>query len=208
MATPLVEKTTIILTQPSDWKIWLIIRRTIAEGHKVWEYCDPDGDKVLGSEPERPTPPSNIDPNGDLHESEQRIYDRYERRLAQYNRDVAQWQTKDTGIRKVNTDIITSIHRSHVHLLSEARTPRESLRILRAQLSPSSEEYRLDLIAKYAKLRTAPRGKKVEQWLTDWLQVTSECTTANLPEIEGYRAQRDFWIAARSLDPEYSAAAL
>jgi hypothetical protein len=64
------------------------------------------------------------------------------------------------------------------------------------------------LIARYKALQTPPRGRKVEEWLRSWVEVTNMCISAEVPETMGSRAQEDFLVACRTIDPEYGTSGL
>ncbi|KAF2726466.1 hypothetical protein EJ04DRAFT_400180, partial [Polyplosphaeria fusca] len=75
-------------------------------------------------------------------------------------------------------------------------------------LAPSDASRQRDLIARYKNLQTPPRGKKVEEWLRSWVEVTNMCIAAQVPETMGSRAQEDFLVACRTIDPEYGTSGL
>jgi hypothetical protein len=105
-------------------------------------------------------------------------------------------------MRDFNTEISTHTAKKHLHLLWKKTTPYERLISLRTQLEPTEATRSRELAAKYANLQTPPRGKKVEEWLRTWLDVTSQCRQVKLPEMSGTRPQEDFLIACKQIDAE------
>jgi hypothetical protein len=59
-----------------------------------------------------------------------------------------------------------------------------------------------NLIGKYAVLQTPAHSRKVEEWLSNWVDVTNQCKELYLAEITGTRAQEDFLVACKVINPE------
>ncbi|KAF1922775.1 uncharacterized protein M421DRAFT_10234 [Didymella exigua CBS 183.55] len=53
-----------------------------------------------------------------------------------------------------------------------------------------------------------PTAKKIEQWLTDWVYITTQGKLITLLETDGNRPQEDFLIACKALDQEYATSCL
>ncbi|KAF2828478.1 hypothetical protein CC86DRAFT_261803, partial [Ophiobolus disseminans] len=111
-----------------------------------------------------------------------------------YQWEYERWERKDLD---------KTIAAKHLYLIESKDTPYERLTTLKKHLAPSDASRQRDLIARYKALQTPPRGRKVEEWLRSWVEVTNMCISAEVPETMGSRAQEDFLVACRTIDPEY-----
>ncbi|KAF2737725.1 hypothetical protein EJ04DRAFT_591278, partial [Polyplosphaeria fusca] len=115
-------------------------------------------------------------------------------KLKLYEWEYERWERRDIG--KTNAA-------KHLYLIENKDTPHDRLTTLKKHLAPSDASRQRDLIVRYKNLQTPPRGKKIEEWLRSWVEVTNMCIAANVPETMGSRAQEDFLVACRTIDPEY-----
>ncbi|KAF1925872.1 uncharacterized protein M421DRAFT_37025, partial [Didymella exigua CBS 183.55] len=116
-----------------------------------------------------------------------------------YQWEYERWERKD---------IDKTIAAKHLYLIESKDTPYERLTTLKKHLAPSDATRQRDLIARYKALQTPPRGKRVEEWLRSWVEITNMCIAAEVPETMGSRAQEDFLVACRTIDPEYGTSGL
>jgi hypothetical protein len=110
---------------------------------------------------------------------------------------------------QLNTEITRSIATHHLYLIHDLPTVYDRLVALKKQFCPSTADRSRDLIARYTNLKTAPRNlKKLDEWMADWIHITSQCQSINLPETTGYRPQEDFLVACQAHHPNYAATCL
>ncbi|KAF2629279.1 hypothetical protein BU25DRAFT_316825, partial [Macroventuria anomochaeta] len=129
-------------------------------------------------------------------------YDRWERKDIEYRR-------QKKALAEFNSEIGKTIAAKHLYLIENKDTPYKRLTTLKKHLAPSDATRQCDLIARYKALQTPPRGKKTEEWLRSWVEVTNMCISAKVPETMGSRAQEeDFLVACRTIDPEYGTSGL
>ncbi|KAI1688890.1 hypothetical protein KJE20_02068 [Pyrenophora tritici-repentis] len=116
-----------------------------------------------------------------------------------YQWEYERWERKDLD---------KTIAAKHLYLIENKDTLYERLTTLKKHLAPSDATRQRDLIARYKALQTPPRSRKVEEWLRSWVEVTNMCISAEVPETIGSRAQEDFLVACRTIDPEYGTSGL
>ncbi|KAF1934608.1 hypothetical protein EJ02DRAFT_449040 [Clathrospora elynae] len=176
---------TVVLDKASDWHDWIFIRKDIANRNGLWQT----GATRLGE----------LD---DIQRASfQWEYERYEKKIVK-------WEKMQKALADLNTDISKSVAKRHLYLIRDSTTPLSRLTTLQEHLAPTDATRSRELAVKYRSLLVAPRGKKVEDWLRMWVEISSQCVALEMPEVSGTRAQEDFWVTAKVVDPEYATAAL
>ncbi|KAF2820789.1 hypothetical protein CC86DRAFT_304141, partial [Ophiobolus disseminans] len=192
---PAVTRVTVVLDRADDWHKWLFIRKDTAQKNELWQYVDPATKAAVLPTLTAPIEPQVKDHNNDamsiahLTAAQQKLY---------------QWEYK----RWERKDLDKTIAAKHLYLIESKDTPYERLTTLKKHLAPSDASRQRDLITRYKALQTPPRGRKVEEWLRSWVEVTNMCISAEVPETMGSRAQEDFLVACRTIDPEYGTSGL
>ncbi|KAF2741692.1 hypothetical protein M011DRAFT_522588 [Sporormia fimetaria CBS 119925] len=132
-----------------------------------------------------------------------------------YQWEYERWERKDIDFKRqkkalaeFNSEIGKTIASRHLYLIENKDTPHERLTTLKKHLAPSDATRQRDLIVRHKALQIPPRGRKTEEWLRSWVEVTNMCIAADIPETTGSRAQEDFLIACRTIDPEYGTSGL
>src|ERR1700722_9079753 len=106
MAGETTSKTTIILSTSSDWREWIEVTKTAAEGLGVWEYMDPDTHKDRILTLNTPTEPKPVDINPDktaiaeLDETEEK---RFRMLKKDYREDLREYKEKHKAIGLMRT---------------------------------------------------------------------------------------------------------
>lgn len=117
MAGETATKTTIILSTSSDWREWIEITKTAAEGLGVWDYMDPDTDTDHISTLHTPIEPQPVDINSQkftitqLSETEQK-----QLRLLKkdYRDDLREYKERQKAIGQIRTPIQETISRTNL----------------------------------------------------------------------------------------------
>lgn len=208
---PAVTRVTVVLDRANDWHKWLFIRKDTAQKNDLWQYVDPATNAADLPTLMAPPEPKLTDFDEEatliarLSAAQQKLYQwEYER-----------WERKDIEFKRLrkamaefNSEIGKTIATRHLYLIENKDTPHERLTTLKKHLAPSDTSRQRDLIARYKTLQIPPRGRKIEEWLRSWVEVTNMCIAADIPETTGSRAQEDFVIACRTIDPEYGTSGL
>jgi len=208
---PVVTRVTVVLDRAEDWHKWLFIRKDTAQKHELWQYVNPATKAadlpVLTALPE-PRPRDYNDQAlsiAHLTSAEQKLYQwEYER----WERKDVEFKRQRKALAEFNSEISKTIAAKHLYLIENKDTPYERLATLKKHLAPSDATRQRDLIARYKALQIPPRGRKIEEWLRSWVEVTNMCIAADIPETTGTRAQEDFLVACKNIDAEYGTSGL
>ncbi|OXV09936.1 hypothetical protein Egran_02301 [Elaphomyces granulatus] len=207
MAGETTTKTTIILSTSSDWREWIEITKTAAEGLGVWDYMDPDTDTDHISTLHTPIEPQPVDINSQkftitqLNETEQK-----QLRLLKkdYRDDLREYKERQKAIGQMRTRIQETVSRTNLHYTFDKTSVHDILYTLQQRFAPDDETREREMEQKYRSIKKSPKGIDVETWLQQWEGVYAECRRINLPDVEGDRAVRDFIFSAKSLAPGWS----
>ena len=208
---PAVTRVTVVLDRADDWHKWLFIRKDTAQKNELWQYVDPATKAA-----DLPTLMAPPEPQlTDYHEDATSIAHLTAVQQKLYQWEYERWERKDIEFKRqqramaeFNSEIGKTIAAKHLYLIENKDTPYERLTTLKKHLAPSDATRQRDLITRYKALQTPPRGRKIEEWLRSWVEVTNMCIAAEIPETTGSRAQEDFLIACRTIDPEYGISGL
>ncbi|KAF1938014.1 hypothetical protein EJ02DRAFT_355431 [Clathrospora elynae] len=208
---PAVTRVTVVLDRADDWHKWLFIRKDTAQKNELWQYVNPAMKAadlpLLIAPPEPQLSDHNNDATSiaDLTAAQQKLfqweYERWERKDIDFRR-------QKKAMAKFNSEIGKTIAAKHLYLIENKDTPYDRLTTLKKHLAPSDATRKRDLIARYKAIQLPPRGKKIEEWLRSWVEVTNMCISAEVPETTGSRAQEDFLVVCRTIDPEYRTSVL
>ncbi|EDU44960.1 hypothetical protein PtrM4_059550 [Pyrenophora tritici-repentis] len=208
-----VTRVTVILNTPDDWFNWIFLCRDFAKDHKIWQYVNPDTPKESLPDLEAANPKPQLT---DYKARASKLSDLSTEDRDSYRWEVEQWRLDEITLQKqeralvqLNTEITRSIATRHLYLIQDLPTVYDRLVALKKQFCPSTADRSRDLIARYTNLKTAPRNlKKLDEWMADWIHITSQCQSINLPETTSYRPQEDFLIACQAHYPNYAATCL
>jgi hypothetical protein len=197
---------TVTLDQPSNWKPWLFVVKTIADGGDIWKYINPelDTEPVVPNRPEKPTP-QEINPNKpsilglDAAEKET-----FKLLLSVYKEDLAiAKQVLDT-IQTVRNHIVKTVSTKNITYIDDKTTVYQMLVALKKRLAPTDYAQKLDVVQKYNKLKTYSKEEDVEKWLKDWETIYTDGKKLNIPEVADERSLFDFTHAVSVVDSGYS----
>jgi len=209
----LATRVAVILDKPEDWFNWIFLRRDFAQDHKIWQYVNPDTPKqsLPDLEASKPKPLFTDYLPGATRLSQLSPNDResYRWEVDEWRLDQVTLQKQEKVLVQLNTEITRSVAIRHLYLIQDLPTVHDRLVALKKHFCPSTADRSRDLVTKYANLKTAPRNPKaLDQWMADWIHVTTQCQSINLPETTGYRPQEDFLIACQAHHPNYAATCL
>ncbi|KAJ5282966.1 hypothetical protein N7497_001870 [Penicillium chrysogenum] len=188
----------VTLKDPSNWELWLLIIKTIAEQFEVWDLCDPE----LDTEPALPKEP--IEPSWedlkrdhpmDWYHIWRVIYTQYKRKLSAYKK-------KRQGRSVVANAIRQSVHEEHqVFLVQE--TPWGLLRYLRQWFSPDCDPtYKASLRAAWRNFdQGLDKDTDIDEWLLNWQTLQKRCVKVGITNDSEASAQ--FLLAISVMSPEF-----
>ncbi|KAI1521740.1 interferon-induced GTP-binding protein Mx, partial [Pyrenophora tritici-repentis] len=199
----LITKTTVILDQPSDWQKWIFLRKDSAQRNDLWAYVNPNvaTETVLKLEDEKPAKKEAGVFYGrgrtagmvyDLEHLDEHEYRKYSAWYTSYQKELTKFEKKELALRQFNSEIATTISERRLHWIMNLDTPHARLRKLKNQLCPSTAERETQLLSQYIALRKMPKRANIESWLDSWEELLELMAAAEMAEVKGTRAQRDF----------------
>jgi hypothetical protein len=200
-------KTTIILSTSSDWREWIEVTKTAAEGLGVWEYMDPDTHKDRILTLNIPTEPKPVDINphkttlAELDETEEK---RFRMLKKDYREDLREYKEKHKAIGLMRTRTQETVSRNNLHYTFDKASVHEILIQLKQRFAPDDETREREMEVKYRAIRKSPKDIDIETWLQKWEGIYAECIRIKLPDVQGDRAVRDFIFSAKDLAPGWS----
>ena len=186
------------MKSPSDWRLWISYIETAARAKNVWEYINPDETEREGP-PEKPTRP-----NGPIATRSGENPQTYQYDLFVYKelrRDYDEYRRGTEDIRQL---ILTTLDRTNHVYIFQVDSVAEQLERLKERFSLTSEQEQEILISKYRSLLRTPRNMNPEDWIRKWENIYSECTQADIAEIQGNRPIRDFIQSVRNITPSFA----
>ncbi|KAI0570303.1 hypothetical protein Alg215_11137, partial [Pyrenophora tritici-repentis] len=211
----LITKTTVILDQPSDWQKWIFLRKDSAQRNDLWAYVNPNvaTETVLKLEDEKPAKKEAGVFYGrgrtagmvyDLEHLDEHEYRKYSAWYTSYQKELTKFEKKELALRQFNSEIATTISERRLHWIMNLDTPHARLRKLKNQLCPSTAERETQLLSQYLALRKMPKRANIESWLDSWEELLELMAAAEMAEVKGTRAQRDFLDSVQSTDDSWA----
>jgi hypothetical protein len=213
----LITKATVILDQPSDWQKWIFLRKDSAQRNDLWAYVNPDvaPEAVLKLKAEKPAKKEagvfygrereqEADTVYDLKHLDEHEYRKYSAWYTSYQKELTKFEKKELVLRQFNSEIATTISERWLHWIMTLDTPHARLRKLKNQLCPSTVEQETQLLSQYLTLRKMPKRTNIESWIDSWEKLLELMAAAEMPELSGTRAQRDFLDSVQYTDDSWA----
>jgi hypothetical protein len=179
-------RATTILQGSANWTPWYAAKRRYATIKGVWQYCDPDS---ATKSPLPVTEPSDDDPAGTW-----KIW-------------VIKSRSQESiqkAIGEVNLKFLRTVAMTYIHLIDGAEhdDPQSQLMTLRKHFKVTDQQRRLELATQYSDIQKKPKNQRVQAWLDEYSQITSQCAQEGMPEMTETRAQWRFIPAVRDSGDE------
>ena len=198
---------TIVLASPSDWDEWLAVVKSKALTAEIWQFINPATDKEQLPTLKEPAMPTSTtvnpakSPYAELDATETM---QFKALLAEYKRRVSKHDQQATALRGMCTFIQGTISRNYFTFTMSCDTAYDMLVALKHQVAPTNHARKMELLAKYQKLKKAPRTQGIETWLQQWEKTYQDCKDLKLANVEHDQPQYDFLHAASSVSPEFA----
>jgi cell division protein YceG involved in septum cleavage len=75
---------------------------------------------------------------------------------------------------------------------------------LKQSVAPSDQARELELTNRYQKLKKAPKGQNIDDWLKQWEKTYASCKKLDLPDVARTRLLYDFLKAVQELAPDFA----
>ncbi|PZD22874.1 hypothetical protein A1F96_10756, partial [Pyrenophora tritici-repentis] len=140
----------------------------------------------------------------DLEHLDEHEYRKYSAWYTSYQKELTKFEKKELALRQFNSEIATTISERRLHWIMNLDTPHARLRKLKNQLCPSTAERESQLLSQYLALRKMPKRANIESWLDSWEELLELMEAAEMAEVKGTRAQRDFLDSVQSTDDSWA----
>ena len=201
-------KQQVILTSVDDWNLWLKIRMDTARKLAIEDYVDPDKEEaellkvVNPNEPLLTSYKADATSLGQLDSTQAANYrwdyDRWERNVIA-NRNIKK------ALAAMSAEINTTIDKRHHYLTDDCKTPYAQFTALKAALAPTTKRHKRVLIQRFNALKNGPRSNKLlEQWFSEWIDVTNQGKKMGLADTAEERPQEEFLLALKKVDYDYA----
>ncbi|KAF2465256.1 uncharacterized protein BDR25DRAFT_378892, partial [Lindgomyces ingoldianus] len=183
-----------LLNTTNDWDRWIYLQKSVAQQLFVWEYCNPELSaaevRILGDEPVEPTYDDHQSGATKPSEMDAKNLSGYTADHNQWERKITEYKTLRKSLARMGAEISRTIALQHYFLIKDHNDAYNKLVALKRQLAPTSSNRQRILIEQYRALQKKPR-KDFDAWLSEWLQTVGQYRRANLPDVQGTRAQTD-----------------
>jgi hypothetical protein len=201
----------IVILHSKDWFKWLQNVKLYAKSlpTDVWQYIDPK----LDEEPAIPAIPSRPKPSD--YALEATTWAQVPAtQLEIFKIDMMMWKEDQKEavqihecLQKCQAYINSTVHNNNVTFYKDANSVWQTIRALRARLSPSNRARELELSNNYAQMKRIGKNEVVnDAWIKKWEDTYTECNDAGLPEVSGDRPLYDFLQAIYAVDESWSTA--
>ncbi|PZD22172.1 hypothetical protein A1F97_11312, partial [Pyrenophora tritici-repentis] len=186
-----------------------------AQRNDLWAYVNPNValETVLKLEDEKPAKKEagafygrerQVGIVYDLEHLDEHEYRKYSAWYTSYQKELTKFEKKELALRQFNSEIATTISERRLHWIMNLDTPHARLRKLKNQLCPSTAERETQLLSQYIALRKMPKRANIESWLDSWEELLELMAAAEMAEVKGTRAQRDFLDSVQSTDDSWA----
>ena len=198
------KKGAIKLKTTDNWRKWIEQLRTEAMMEDVWEYIDPDENRmVLEPAPLRPIEP--IEPvitDENRHKSAE-LWQEYDAKSSVYDRKLARYKEHQKSMRKIRSFILDTIDVEHKPMITDIRDVSEIVRQLEAKLAPKPNWEKTVLNNRYRELTNVKRGIKPRDFSKKWRDLIVDMRFAKFDDIKSERISRDFVESTEHVLPRF-----
>jgi len=183
-----------------DWDDWIEVIRTTALGADIWELINPNKSKAQIkslTQPVRPEP-ADIRPPADgevtTAYSDLSTDEREQLRQLQsdYNYDRKEYDRKRRALADIRKQIVETIKRDYVSFTHKCDTVHDILVRLKDRIAPTDKIRERELIEQYKSACKPPKAQNIEQWIQKWEKTYDDCSSVDIPEVQGSRPLFDF----------------
>ena len=201
MASNSSQKKQVILNKPEDWDTWIAFVKIKAANLDIWDQIDPD----LFTRP--PALIAPVAPVLDIGATfDQGQWNLHLARKDVYKTLKAEYKEQKEAFAAIISFIHETVSAQNAILIQHVESPHpyDMLRCLKSGIAPTDTGRKLQLRARYEKLRRGPGNQNIEAWINDYQQMYYEATASNLPEVQGDGAISDFLLAYHTKHPSFA----
>ena len=193
----------VILTNASQWYLWLSIIEASAKQMNIWEYIDPSQELELPHvEPILALPATVPGASAEEKANAQTIA------IETHRRAVKLYDIRQQNLIQIQQSIYKSVSAENLHYVMVKSTPYQALRALQTALAPDADDRLLEVDQQYRVLcQGLPRGQNLDKWLNKWEKVYAEMKAIKHSDMESGLILTYFLASIRSLDPGWAQSA-
>ena len=198
-----VTRTLVILVRRSNWKLWYMVIRAAAEGHKIWDFVNPE---LTAPDLVQPRKPIAADFNSaklqvsDLDAGERELY---KIELTEYQHECTKYDQKKKALSGFTAHILELITQAIIPYIYHCKSPKEILAKLKQQFATTDKTQEKEVLAQYREVCKPPSTKNLEQWLSKWEITYEEALELQLPDVQGTQAVDNFVQALCNVNPAF-----
>jgi hypothetical protein len=135
--------TTVVLTGPDDWDLWLSDIRRIAKVHDIWDVINPDATpETTLEEPARPTSEGKFGQSlEDLTAGQQLACKNY---IDTYKQDLEKYNRKKKALANLESRIGSTVNSKCLRIIQKLSTAKEILSRLQERIAPTDYAREID----------------------------------------------------------------
>jgi Reverse transcriptase (RNA-dependent DNA polymerase)/Pol polyprotein, beta-barrel domain len=195
--------TTVVLTSPDNWDLWLSDIRRIAKAYDIWDHINPDfANSTDLVEPPKPSPQDLFGRPIEQLDEGQRIawkdhIDNHKRKLEQYDR-------KKKAMANLEARIGSTVSLKCQKMIQKLSTAKEILVRLRERVAPTDYARELNVTSRLRKHLAIQRNSDVLDWIDQYESILEDAKELNIPDVQNGRDARDFIQAVKAYDSQFA----
>lgn len=198
------KKSFIKLKTTDNWRKWLEQLRTEASKENIWEYIDPDRNRmILEPAPLKPIEPAEPVITEENEAREEALWRKYAAQMDAYEIKLAQYEKHKKRMTDIRSYIIDTIDVEHKPLIKEIFDVAEMIRALEEKLAPKPNWEKTQLSNRYHELAIAKRGIRPKELSAKWREFMVDMQFANFDNIKPEQLARDFVNSTEHVLPEF-----
>jgi hypothetical protein len=198
------KKGTVMLKTKDNWRRWFEQLRTEAMNENVWEYIDPDENKMqLEPAPAKPIKPIEPVRTAENRDEMPLLIQIWQVRCENYDREINRYEKFEKRMRKIRTYLLDTIeveHRTEVRELSEVRN---MIKYLEEKLAPKPSLEKAKLNQRYRELLSPKRGIKPKEFTRKWRELLVDMKFAKYDLVTEDAMGREFIESTEHVLPKF-----
>lgn len=198
------KKGTVKLKTTDDWRKWIEQLRTEATKENVWEYINPDRNRmILEPAPLKPIEPTEpvITPENEAREAT--LWQKYAAQMDVYQIKLARYEKHRKRMNDIRSFIIDTIDIEHKPLIHEIFDVSEMISTLEAKLAPKPKWEKSLLTNRHRELINLKRSMKPKDLSTKWRNLIVDMKFAKFDSIADEQLARDFIDSTEHVLPKF-----
>ncbi|EED13808.1 hypothetical protein TSTA_100530 [Talaromyces stipitatus ATCC 10500] len=198
------KKNTVILKTSDDWRKWIEQLRTEATKENVWDYIDPDPNRMM-LEPAPAKPKEPVAPEIDLSKPSeaQLLLQKYQIEANIYDRQLNRYEKHQKRMKQIRSYILDTVYIEHKPLIRDLSEVSEILKKLKEKLAPKENREKISLLKRHRELTIPKKGMKPKELAKKWRELRMDMNLAKFDGISSEQLARDFIDSTEGVLPKF-----